>query len=113
MEGKLFYMTYKQNMNSQTYIEFLSRLLKKYDKKIILIADNMTVHHSHMVYDWLEGKEKQIELQFLPAYSPHLNPVELINSTIKNQVYRMAPCIKQEELNRRVREVLKNLQKKH
>jgi len=111
MDGKMFFKTYDQNMNSQTYIEFLAKLIKKYDKKIILIADNMKVHHSHMVQDWVRGKEDKIELQFLPAYSPELNPVELINSNLKNKVYRLAPCIKKEQLNDRVRAALCKIQR--
>jgi transposase len=113
MDGKLFFMTYEQNMNSQTYIVFLSRLIQKYDKKIILIADNMKVHHSHMVQDWVKGKEDKIELQFLPSYSPKLNPVEFINSNLKYKVYRLAPCTKQEQLNDRVRDALKNIRNNH
>jgi transposase len=111
MDGKIFFMTYPENMNSQTYIVFLARLIKKYDKKIILIADNMKVHHSHMVQDWVKAREDKIELQFLPSYSPEMNPVEFINSNLKNKVYRLAPCIKQEQLNDRVSNALSKIQK--
>ena len=60
----------RYQMNSQTLIKFMSRLIKNSDKKILLILDNLKVHHSHMVNDWLKDHKTQIEVFRLPAYSP-------------------------------------------
>jgi transposase len=64
-----------------------------------------------MLNEWLIGKEDKIELQYLPSYCPHLNPVEFINSTIKNEIYRLPPCSSQQALNDRVTNALRNLQR--
>lgn len=82
-KGKVQFMIYSENMNSDKFIEFLNQLIKNNEQKIFLILDNLRVHHSHIVKDWiLENKEK-IELFFLPAYSPEKNPDEYLNCDLK------------------------------
>ena len=54
-------------------IKFLKRLAKDSDRKILLVLDNLRVHHSHIVRDWLAEHKDQIELFFLPSCSPELN----------------------------------------
>jgi hypothetical protein len=51
-------------MNSQTFIKFCKRLIKDADKKIFLILDNLRVHHSQIVKDWVE-QNKKIEAIFI------------------------------------------------
>ena len=60
-------------MNSDTLTEFMTRLIKDSDKKIFLILDNLKVHHSYIVKDWVKSHANEIELFFLPFYSPELN----------------------------------------
>ena len=45
-QGKVRFMFYKDKMNSQTFIQFMKRLIKDANKKIFLILDNLKVHHS-------------------------------------------------------------------
>jgi len=63
-------------MNAATLIHFLKHLIKDAQRKAILILDNLRVHHARKVKDWLQGKEDQIQLYYLPSYSPELNPYE-------------------------------------
>ena len=78
-QGKVRFMVYKNKMNSQTLIKFMDRLIKGAEKKIFLIVDNLKVHHSYIVRDWLKAHEIEIEIFFLPSYSPELNPDEYLN----------------------------------
>ncbi|MCH7733410.1 MAG: IS630 family transposase, partial [Candidatus Marinimicrobia bacterium] len=86
-QGKVRFMMYSGNMNAQVLIKFLKRLIKGNDRKIVLILDNLRVHHAHVVREWLEGKEEKLELFFLPSYSPELNPDEYLNNDIKQGVH--------------------------
>jgi transposase len=63
-------MIYSENMNSDRLIQFLTQLIKNSPKKIFLILDNLKVHHSNIVKDWVKENTEKIELFFLPAYSP-------------------------------------------
>ncbi|HEX5865374.1 MAG TPA: transposase, partial [Casimicrobiaceae bacterium] len=38
--------------------------------------DNARYHHAKLVQDWLSRPDCRIRLHFVPAYCPHLNPIE-------------------------------------
>lgn len=82
-QGKVQFMIYSENMNSDKFIEFLKQLIKNSDQKIFLILDNLRVHHSYIVKDWVKENIAKIELFFLPAYSPKKNPDEYLNCDLK------------------------------
>jgi transposase len=46
-------------------------------------VDGHPVHHAKLVSAWVGRRADQIELHFLPGYSPELNPVELLNHDVK------------------------------
>lgn len=110
-QGKVRFMVYKNKMNSQTMIQFMERLIKGADKKIFLIVDNLKVHHSYIVKDWLKEHENQIELFFLPSYSPELNPDEYLNCDLKGGVHSGVPARTKNELKRKAISHLRKLQK--
>ena len=84
-QGKVQFMIYSENMNADKLIEFLQQLIKSSERKIFLILDNLKVHHSHIVKNRLAQEEikKQLEVFWLPSYSPELNPDEYLNCDLK------------------------------
>ena len=97
-QGKVRFMIYNQTMNSQTFIKFCKRLIKDVDKKVFLILDNLRVHHSHIVKDWIDQNKEKIELFFLPSYSPELNPDEYLNCDLKAGVHSGSPARSKSQL---------------
>ena len=110
-QGKVRFMVYKKKMNSQTLIKFMRRLIKDSDKKIFLILDNLKVHHSYMVRDWVTEHEDEIEIFFLPSYSPELNPDEYLNCDLKAGVHSAIPARSKKQLKRKAISHLRKLQK--
>ena len=43
---------------------------------IHVFLDNARYHHAKLVSEWLSRPGCRIKLHFLPAYCPHLNPIE-------------------------------------
>jgi len=43
---------------------------------IHVFLDNARYHHAKLVQAWLSRSECRIKLHFVPAYCPHLNPIE-------------------------------------
>ncbi len=82
-QGKTRWMIVDDAFNSDKLIEFLVALIKDADKKIFLILDNLRVHHSKPVKAWLVQHKQQIEVFYLPSYSPDLNPDERVNADLK------------------------------
>ena len=97
-QGKVRFMVYKDKMNSDTLIKFMTRLINDSDKKIFLILDNLKVHHSYIVKDWVKAHEDEIELFFLPSYSPELNPDEYLNCDLKEGVHSGVPARTENDL---------------
>jgi len=108
--GKLRFMLYKENMNSDKLIDFMRRLVKDTSKKVFLILDHLRVHHSKKVRAWLEKHKQEIEVFFLPPYAPEYNPDELLNSDLKRGIGKKCMPRSQEELIHNVRSHMKRLQ---
>lgn len=110
-QGKVRFMVYENKMNSTTMIKFLKRLIKDSKRKIFLILDNLKVHHAYVVRDWLEEHKTQIEVFFLPSYSPELNPDEYLNCDLKAGVHSGVPARTREHLKKKAISHLRMLQK--
>jgi transposase len=88
--GLMRFMCFKGALNAGLFITFLRRLTKDAPGKVFLIVDNLRVHHSVKVRQWVEQHSKAIELVFLPAYAPEHNPDEYLHNDVK-QLLRNQP----------------------
>jgi transposase len=111
-QGKVRFMVYENAMNASTLIKFLKRLIKDAGRKVLLILDNLRVHHSKMVNEWLESHKDEIELFFLPPYSPELNPDEYLNCDLKSGVHSGIPARTCSQLKKKAISHLRMLQKR-
>jgi transposase len=59
-------------------VEFLSHLMRHIPGDLLVIWDGLRSHRSRMVRDFVGKTNGRIEIEFLPAYAPELNPVEYI-----------------------------------
>jgi transposase len=111
-KGQLQFMVFRQRFTALVFIDFLTRLVRQANgQKIILILDGHPVHRSAKVRKWVEAHADQIEPQFLPGYSPELNPTELLNQDVKtNALGRRRPA-SQKELIDDTRSYLRSTQR--
>ena len=111
-QGKVRFMVYRDTMTAQTMIRFMRRLIKDVGRKVFLIVDNLRVHHSKLVREWLEEHREQIEVFYLPSYSPELNPDEYLNCDLKVGVHAGVPATSKSQLARKAIGHLRMLQKR-
>jgi transposase len=111
-QGKVRFMMYRDAMNSELLIKFMTRLTKDADRKVFLILDNLRVHHSKNVKEWLEKNNEKIELFYLPSYSPELNPDEYLNGNLKNKVHSGKPVRNQGDLEKKTLSFMRTLAKR-
>lgn len=78
-QGLLRFKVQDKPMNKESFVDFLSDMVQDEPKKIFMIVDNLRVHKSKLVKDWVEAHKSRIELFFLPPYAPELNPDEYVN----------------------------------
>jgi transposase len=96
-KGSLKFMIYDEKMTQQRLIEFMERLITDSTKKVFFIVDNLKVHHGKIVKAWLAEHKNEIELFYIPPYSPELNPDEYLNHALKLHIHSgIAPKTKQD-----------------
>ena len=111
--GRMSFMVFTGKFLSGVFIIFLARLIRhNAGRKVYLIVDRHPVHRSSKVCAWLEAHSNEIELFFLPAYSPELNPDELLNNAAKAGVSRKVRAQNQKELQAALRSYLRSTQRR-
>jgi len=87
--GELFIMEYDK-VDAIVFKHFLLALWEYYKAKgmtkIIIVLDNAKVHHAKLLEETLEELKDNIQLVFLPPYSPNLNHIELVWKWLKATV---------------------------
>lgn len=96
--GKCRWMIIDGAFNSDRLIQFMEHLIKDSSRKIFLVLDNLRVHHSKPVKAWVEEHAGEIEVFFLPSYSPELNPDERLNADLKKEITTVAPARSRKKL---------------
>ena len=81
--AKRFSVNMVSTITNQGLVEFMMQLIKNKSKKVFLILDNLRVHHSKLVKEWVEKNKSKIEIFYLPSYSPEKNPDEYLNCDLK------------------------------
>lgn len=83
--GDLMFMTFEGSMNVDIFKTFILQTIKEVGGPVTMIVDNLKVHHARCLKDWLEERRREdsFVLEYLPSYSPELNPDEYLNRDVK------------------------------
>ena len=85
--GELRFLLYSEAINSERLIGFMEALTKMANgRKVYFILDNLRVHHSKQVSQWVDDHKDEIALFHLPPYSPEYNPDEYLNNDLKQSI---------------------------
>ena len=80
-DGKFVYQREVARFNGETFFKFLKKLRKascQSGKKVMVISDNARYHHAKLHKDYRDQCATRFALDFLPPYSPDLNPIERV-----------------------------------
>lgn len=81
--GKMRFMVVKGTIQSEQICDFLRRLMHNAENPVFLIWDGHPTHNSRKVKKCIESFDGQLEVFFLPSYSPELNPTEQVWNNVK------------------------------
>src|SRR5918911_3036221 len=109
--GEVRWMVLDGALTAARLIGFLQRLIREACRKVFLILDNLPAHRAKLVREWLAGDEAQIEVFYLPSYSPELNPDECLNADLKRAVGSQAPVRSKPDLKRAAMRHMRKLSK--
>lgn len=79
--GRFVFRRETGKFNGESCFEFLRQLCRASrvsGRRVVVISDNASYHHSRIHKLWREAYAGRFELDFLPAYSPELNPIERV-----------------------------------
>jgi len=111
-EGRLLFQVFKGGFRAASFIRFLKQLLKHArGRKVHFIVDRHPAHIAKLVKKWIEDRADVLELHFIPAYSPELNPDEYLNHDLKAQTVRRRLPASQVEMIALVRSHLRRRQR--
>lgn len=71
---------FEKKFNAMTFQSFLKKILKHgaRGRLNVIILDNAKYHHAILLKPFLQKHQKRLRLEFLPSYSPQLNPIERV-----------------------------------
>ncbi|MCP3849720.1 MAG: hypothetical protein GY694_05715 [Gammaproteobacteria bacterium] len=97
-------------MTAKVLIRFMKRLIKDAKRMVFLILDNLRVQHAKIVKAWLKENKASIEVYYLPAYTPDMNPDEYLNCDLKQNIRASSPAHNQEQLHKKLLGRMRRLQ---
>jgi transposase len=104
--GKFFAKGHLGKLNADTYIDFLTGVLAKTRKNIILIQDGAPYHKGRKIAEFFEKNKHRLTVYRLPTYSPDFNPIEGLWKKIKQMGTHLKYFPTFESLVSRVEEML-------
>ncbi|MFD4261427.1 transposase [Streptomyces sp. NPDC058534] len=78
--GRMHFIVFTESFTAQVICRFLDRLAGHFNPTVHLVVDGHSAHRSKKVRDWLVDHPDDVDLHFLPPYSPEPNPEELVNA---------------------------------
>jgi len=87
-DGKFFFRRETGKFNGATFFAFLKALYRVSatgSRRVVVIADNARYHHARLHWDWRERHAGKFQLDYLPPYSPDLNPIERVWKLTRRQ----------------------------
>ena len=80
-DGKFVYRREDGSFNAESFFSFLKylrRISSHSNRKVVLIIDNVRYHHACLHVGWRQKCQEKLLLEFMPPYSPELNPIERV-----------------------------------
>jgi transposase len=109
--GLMRFMLHGGALNVGRFLAFLRRLTKDAGRKVVLIVDNLEVHHAGKVTARVASHGHELELCHLPSYAPDHNPDEYLNNDLKRKLRQRPPPGARDELIKSARAVLRTIQR--
>ena len=92
--GQLQFMLHEARGTAVVFCDFLRQLMLGATQPILLVVDGHSIHKAKTVQDYVESTNGELELIFLPPYSPQLNPDEQVWKNVKERVAKQKPSDK-------------------
>jgi transposase len=100
--GGFWSMVFTGMLSAARFVDFLKAFRRGGRGKVFLVLDRHPAHVAKVVSRYVEKTRGELELHFLPAYAPDLNPDEFVWQYAKTNGTAKRPLKKGESLKSRV-----------
>ena len=80
-DGSFQFRRETDKFNGLTFFEFMKELYQtsvSRGRRVVVITDNAKYHHARLHRQWREERAAEFVLDYLPPYSPGLDPIERV-----------------------------------
>src|SRR6266481_7517093 len=80
-DGRFQFCREVDKFNGMTFFAFMKSLRRtsiRTGRRVVVITDNARYHHARLHKEWREEHAEDFGLDYLPPYSPELNPIERV-----------------------------------
>jgi len=80
-DGRFQFCREADKFNGVTFFAFMKSLRRtsiRTGRRVVVITDNARYHHARLHKEWREEHAHDFGLDYLPPYSPELNPIERV-----------------------------------
>jgi transposase len=79
-----YFELFEESIRGPHLVVFLEQLQRRVPGKMLILWDRLPAHRSRLVREYVDTLAGRIEISYLPAYAPELNPVEYIWAYLKH-----------------------------
>ncbi len=109
---RMYFRFFRGSIKAAQIVEFLQALQRTIRGKLLIIWDGLKAHRSKLVLEYLDSTGGDVQMAFLPPYSPDLNPVEFLWAWLKRHALANFCPNDMNELNTTARSKLKSAQRR-
>ena len=80
---QFMFRLHEGSIKKEQHVEFPKALRSHFKQKLLIIWDGLRAHRRNLVREYLDSIGGDIQMAFLPPYSPDLNPVEFLWAWLK------------------------------
>lgn len=107
--GDMKFACFEGRMTATRFLEFVKKLRQDTNGPIIVIADNAAYHTADMVKRYAADTQRGVVIDYLPRYSPELNPDEQVWNHAKARLAKLFLATKA-EFREAAHRILKSIQ---
>jgi transposase len=86
--GHLWFRCYRDNLDADLFVEFLTALLHDIRGEIVLVMDSHPAHVAEEACVFYAERHPRLQVELLPKYAPELNPDEHVWGYLKGMFRR-------------------------
>lgn len=105
---RLYARHFRGSIHGEQVIVALRYFRRRIGRPLLIVWDHLSAHEAKVVQDFVAAHPGDYQIEWLPPYAPDLNPEELCNGAVKQELLNAVPS-SVDELQQLVRRSFRRL----